>query len=770
MSHIKTRKYAPQRGGALPLTTLAAGLAMALPAVAAAADNDAKKPEEDAKTLDKVQVRGSWFGSTSSKFTSDLTNTPKTLNIVSAEMIQETGVTNLMDALRMVPGITFTAGEGGNATGDRPFIRGFDGQSNTFIDGLRDVGMQTREVFNLEQIEVVKGPSSAYGGRDSGGGSINLASKTPKLKDETRVGLGAGTDSYYRGTIDANAVLGDGVAARLNVVKHQNDIAGRDAVNKKRFGIAPSVGFGLNGDLQAVVSYYHLETDDLPDSGGFPYSNPSGIPADLVGDGSPYVINRKAFYGLKDRDFQKTKADIGTVDTSWAFGEGAHKLRNVMRSGKTSNDLIWTQPDDSKGNPMVNGTLYRRWNTRWSEAKTFADALSLSGAFATGGLQHSYSVGLEYSDEENHKGSYVISPAATNSGSMQCTPDKVGAASNYDCTDFLNPNPNDPWASLHTVTRSDPALANVQVTKTKSAYAFDTIGLTEKWLVNLGLRFDSIDTVNTTPSLTAPATVLRSKTDALNYQAGIVFKPTENGSLYLQYGTASAPPGMDNGEGNDSISAANQNLDPVETKNVELGVKWALFDNALNLTGAVFHTVMNNARVTVEDGTTQNVGEKKIKGVELGFNGALTPNWNVYGGYTYLDAVLTDNGYACSISSRTGCPSPGVWIPSPNNGNVFPQSAKHQASLWTTYRIGDFTIGGGGNYSSKQYGNAANTQWVPGYTRLDLMAGYAFSPRYDLQLNVQNLTDKLYFDRPHAAHFAGIAPGRSATLTFNARF
>ena len=193
-------------------SALITSLTLALPMLAHAAtdnadtdkDKSGKKPE--AGTLDKVQVRGSWFNPSSSKFTAELLDTPKTVSIVTEKLLEETGATNLQDALRMVPGLTFGAGEGGNPTGDRPFIRGFDGQSNTFVDGMRDVGMQTREVFNLEQVEVVKGPRSAYGGRDSGGGSINLVSKTPKLKDETRISLGLGTDNYQRETVDSNIV------------------------------------------------------------------------------------------------------------------------------------------------------------------------------------------------------------------------------------------------------------------------------------------------------------------------------------------------------------------------------------------------------------------------------------------------------------------------------------------------------------------------------------------------------------------------------------
>ncbi len=760
MTHIKTRKYAP-RVSVLATATLAAGFA---PLAAQAADDaGASKATE----LDKVHVRGSWFNPSSPKFTAALLDTPKSVSIVSEKLIAETGATNLQDALRMVPGITFGAGEGGNPTGDRPFIRGFDSQSNMFVDGLRDVGSQTREVFDLEQVEVVKGPSSAYGGRDSGGGSLNLVSKTPKLKNETTASMGIGTDSYARGTVDANYVLGDGIAARLNLMKHESDIAGRDAANVSRWGIAPSIAFGLNGPAQLIASHYHMQSDDLPDAGGFPYGNPNGAPVSKWVDGRPMVPDRNNYYGLVDRDFQRTRADISTLDGSYDFG--GHKLRNIARLGNTSNDYLWTQPDDSQGNPNNYGTLWRRTNSRAVDVKSFADQLSLTGAFQTGALKHSYSAGVEYSDEKMTRGSYLMTPGTNNplTNSSKCP--TTGAATGYNCTSFDNPNPNDPWAATHAVYRSDKALDVEQRTKTTSAYLFDTIELNAQWMINVGLRYDDFSTTLTTPVAGKAPTRVRNDNDFLNYQAGIVFKPAANGSIYLSYGTSSTPPGMDGGDGSDGLSAAVADLKPQDTKNLELGTKWDLFDNRLNLTAAIFHTVMDNARVTVDNGTSQNAGKKEINGVELGFTGQLTDAWSLYGGYTYLDSELKDNGFVCAVSGRT-CPS-NVYVPSPYNGNVFPNTAKHSATLWTTYRFPfGLTVGAGANYSDKQYGDVANTKWIPSYTRFDAMASYAIQDNISLQLNVQNLTDKTYFTKAYASHYASIAPGRSATLALNVKF
>lgn len=755
-------------------TPLTSALLLAIAPLAAhaapetAADNDAGAA--GATDLDKVQVRGSWFNPSSPKFTAELLDTPKSVSIVSEKLLQQTGATNLQDALRMVPGITFGAGEGGNPTGDRPFIRGFDSQSNIFVDGLRDVGSQTREVFDLEQVEVVKGPSSAYGGRDSGGGSLNLVSKTPKLKNETSASMGVGTDSYARGTVDANYMLGEGTAARLNLMKHDSDIPGRDAANVSRWGIAPSIAFGLNGPAQLIVGHYHMETDDLPDAGGFPYSNPfsSGPNVSKNGDGSPLVPDRNNYYGLKDRDFQRTRADISTIDANYDFG--GHKLRNIARLGNTSNDYLWTQPDDSKGNPNLFGTLWRRTNSRAVDVKSFVDQLSLTGNFDTGALKHSYSVGVEYSDEKMSRGSYLMTPGTNNPLTNSTSCPTIGAATGYNCTDFNNPTPNDPWSATHVVYRSDKALDVEQTSKTRSAYLFDTIELSAQWLINLGLRYDDFSTEMVTPVAGGTPTVFKHDSDFLNYQAGVVFKPTANGSIYLSYGTSSTPPGMDGGDGSDGLSAAVADLKPQRTENFELGTKWDLFDKRLNLTAAAFHTVLDNARVTVDNGTSQNAGKKVINGIEVGFTGQLTDAWSLYGGYTWLDSELKDNGYVCATPVGRACPS-GVYKVSPYNGNVFPNTARHSANLWTTYSFPfGLTLGAGATYSDKQYGDVANTKWVPSYTRWDAMASYAIQDNISLQLNLQNLTDKTYFTKAYASHYASIAPGRSATLALNVKF
>lgn len=761
---IKSRKH----GAPLPAPALAMLATLALPLAAQAAPD--LVIDQSIPTVQVTGANSQAAASANQKFTAPLLDTPKSVTVVPAEIIAQTGAVSLTDALRTVPGITIGAGEGGNPVGDNLFIRGYNAQTDTYVDGIRDAGSQSREIFNLEQVEVVKGPNSAYGGRSSAGGGVNLVSKTAQAYDFNNASVGIGTDKYKRVTADINRVIGgndsgSNSAFRLNVMGHEADTPGRDVVGGSRWGVAPTVTFGLKGPTRAIVSVYHLTTHEIPDT-GIPFNNPfsSGSNVARNGDGRPWNVDRNTFYGLANRDFRDTKSDVGTVDLRHEFSKAA-VLRNVTRYGRSQNDYVWTQPDDSKGNTVLYGNVWRRANSRATETATAANVTSLSGELQTAGIKHSYNAGVEFSRERTDRAAYVFTPGTNNplTGTFTCP--SAGAATLYNCTTLVNPNPNDPW--LYTRTLS-PTQTSVQTT-TKAAYAFDTVEFTPQWLLNLGARFDDFDSKLYTPAAgTAAAVRAHVGSTFWSTQAGIVYKPASNGSIYLSYATSATPPGNDGGDGLDGLTVQVQNLQPQRSKNWELGTKWDVMPGGrLSLSAALFKSELNNARVTAPDGTTQNVGRREVKGVELGFSGKVTQAWTVFGGVTYLDAVVADNGYLNTAASG----QPAVYAPSPYNGNQFPTTPKKSATLWTSYAINkDFTVGAGLSSMDRVYANVNNNKFAPGYTRFDAMASYNVNRDLSLQLNVQNLGDKLYFDKVSSPHYAGVAPGRSASLTANLKF
>ena len=204
------------------------------------------------------------------KLVAPLIDTPKSIVVIDKSVIEQTGSTTLADALRTVPGITFGAAEGGNPIGDRPFIRGFDSQGSIYVDGVRDLGAQNREVFAIDSVQVVRGSDSTLGGRGNAGGSLNILSKTPQNKTFASVAASYGNADYKRISADVNVKLGGGAAFRIAGLWHDQDVAGRDAIYQRRWGVAPSFTLGLGSSTRLTIGYYYLESHELPDS-GIPY-------------------------------------------------------------------------------------------------------------------------------------------------------------------------------------------------------------------------------------------------------------------------------------------------------------------------------------------------------------------------------------------------------------------------------------------------------------------------------------------------------------------
>lgn len=773
MKQIKDFKHKPLTAAMLVALGMPLGAplgAMAQDATAPAASTSTNATVEE-QTLKEVQVQDSAFKGdvTSPKFTAPLLDTPQVINIIPKEVIRERGATSLVDVLRAIPGVTMTAGEGGTPVGDNVRIRGFDAEADVFIDGIRDQGSQSRDIFDIEQVEVSKGPSSTLTGAGAIGGSVNIVTKKPELENYVSGSVGLGTSAYKRATIDTNYKLSDHSAFRLNMLEQKADVAGRNGVDLFHKGFAPSLAFGLGTDTRVNLDYYWYRTDDMPDY-GIPYSRNAG---NTAAAGEPVKVNRNTFYGLVNRDFQRTAADIGTVKIEHDLTSKI-TLRNTTRYGQTKNNFLVSNPDDSFGN-VPYGYVLRGVKARNSRTTTMANVTDVSGQFDLASIKNTFDVGVELmqiqTDERgyisrnsngNIEGSYQRSTAAGFPGANSC-PVLGVVGSNYDCTTLNNPNPYDPW----TGTVSPAAAFTSAQTTNKAIYGLDTLQFTPQWLLNVGLRYDHYYTQqNSYASTVANAvqgqagnsltlTSLDSRNSFLSYQVGIVYKPLPNGSVYVSTATSSDPPGLTLGDGTDNISAANQNTDPQKTKTYEVGTKWDVLNRRLSLTADVFLMRMDNARMTDPNNTSLqiNAGTQQVKGFELGATGSITKEWRVFGGYTFLKSEIKNDGTAA------------------DKGNDFPNTPKNSFNLSTDYTFfNKLMVGGSAYFVDKRYGNTANTLWVDGYWRFDAMAGYTINKNVSLQLNVLNLTNKVYYDRPFTTHYAAIAPGRSAMVTANFRF
>ncbi|MCF0262886.1 TonB-dependent siderophore receptor [Acinetobacter guillouiae] len=767
MSFIKSRKK-------IVTTAIASSLSV-IATSAIAQDEIAKLPTIKAQATTEQGLKVDQSANT--KFVAPLLDTPKSVSVISKQLIQDTQVTTLADALRTVPGITLGAGEGGNPNGDRPFIRGYNSESSMYIDGVRNSTSQNREMFAIEQVEVTKGSASAMGGAGTSGGSINMISKVAKKGDFLEGSVAGGTDDYQRLTLDGNKDFGNGIAARVAVMGHHNEKAGQDdGTEYKRAGIAPSITFGLDTATRATLSYYYLKSDDTPDS-GVPYQYDTTKKATV---GKPVDVKQGIYYGWLDRDFQKQENQNGTLKLEHDLTDSL-TLSNTAVYSKSKNNYLWTQPDDSQGN-IVNGKVWRRVNTNLTSTDSFTDQLALTGKLNTGAFKHKFNVGAEYSKQDSDRGTNIVTdPNTSKIGGSSSNNNANNACSltnsNGWCTDLNNPNSHDAWLGN---VKANPNVTNI-TSKTQSIYALDNIEITPQWLLDLGIRWDKFETdMKYNQDSGSGATAIKAGThynsdnDFFNYQLGVTFKPADNGSIYLSYATSANPVGVDAGDGSEGISVpgrntsdeqsrAINNLKPEEVKTYEIGTKWDLLGNKLNLTAAIFRTEKENTRALDTDGFTRNIGETRVDGIELGANGNITNKWAISAGYTYLDSEIVDAGFTKN--------SDGSYSPSSTNGNQVQNVAKNSATLWTTYQVlPQLNLGVGAIAMDKVYGDAANTKYVSGYVRYDAMARYNVNKNVDLQLNVNNLSDKRYFTKAYASHYATEAEGRNAVLSINFKY
>lgn len=743
---------------ALLFASSAAGMLMAGPALAEPGPDG--EPQE-ATTLETVTVDGRPVRRepTGSEFVAPLVDTPRSVTIIPQQIIEQTGATSLQDILRTSPGITFGAGEGGQPLSDRPFIRGQSSGNNIFLDGVRDTGGGQRDVFALEQVEVIKGPDSVYSGRGSGGGSINLGSKAPRLTDFTRFGLGAGTDGYLRATVDQNWNLGETAGLRINLMGSEGDVPGRDSVDYDKWGLGLSLAAGLGTGSTATFSYYHLTSNQMPDY-GIPLFTKIGV---RTTESGILDVPYDSFYGLEARDYLTNTVDTFTFDFEHAFNDNL-TLRNVSRWSETLNDYVVTNPGDggnvtNGGAALIAGTWWMKRGTksRWNPTQTIANVTDLTGRFSTGGLRHSFDIGLELARETNKNASYTVT---TTSGSA-CPAPLTG----FDCTPVYAPNPQDPWTGA--IVRG---LISDATTDTVGLYALDSIELGERFVVNLGLRHDgySVEGLSASGNAAAPVyTPVGGDWDFLNYQVGLVYKPTASSSLYVSYATSATPPVIAGGDqstggnGTGSGNLAGAVLDPEETISYEVGAKANLFGDRLSVSAAAFLLTRENAQIQVSPGVFEQAGEAEVKGIELGVSGNVTRQWQVFGGYTWMDSKLVSGAYS-----------------NVNVGDPLANTPEHSFSLFSTYRVTPkLSLGGGVYHVSDSFGGnqggaggGTNRVYAPAWTRVDLFASYDLTDTASLQLNVQNAGDEEYILRTNGVHHADVAPARQAILTLNLRY
>jgi catecholate siderophore receptor len=636
--------------------------------------------------------------------------------------LAEQNLTLLQDALRNVPGVTLNSGEGG-AHGDSVNLRGLSIPDSFFLDGVRDIGQYQRDTFNSDAISVLLGPASALFGRGSTSGVINSISKQPLLTPLAALSVSAGQADFWRGTADLNLPLGDSAAARLTVMDQHNHVVDRDQVTYNRYGVAPTLAFGIDTPTRLTLSYFKEVENNLPDY-GIPFI-----------DGAPAQVDRSNFYGLVNYDRTRTNNSIGTVRFEHDFADGytvsdslryaTYGFEYLVTGSFLGNDFV---PPPPPGTPLADIEVSRDQPSSGGDTNMVINRTDLTRKFELAGFQNTLTGGLELSKEESNVTRFQ------------------NGLDNIAPTPILAPDPfNTPPTPL--VVYSAPQGRGNDV----SVYAADNIALGPMWDLDAALRWDHFYSSFSEPFSGTAFT----RTDVfVSPRVAAIFKPDETQSYYLSYGTSYNP-----AVEYLIIAPSDQSLSPEKNSTLELGAKIGILGGAASITAAVFDTWVSNARISDPDDPTvqQAPFNQQVKGVEVGLNGYLTRIWELTVNYTHLDDRITASSDPLS------------------QGKLAPNTPHDAANLWSVLEpTAAVSIGAGATALSHRFADTENTAGVPGYVVFNAMTSYQINDHLKLQVNLNNVTNKLYFS---GVYYTGVdenhalpSAGRTLIATASYRF
>jgi catecholate siderophore receptor len=670
------------------------------------------------QTLQVVTVTGasdSGYRPTSStsgaKIDAPLRDIPQTVNVVPEQLLHDQGARSLQDALKNVPGIGMSTGDGQR---DQVTIRGFSAISDQFVDGMRDDALYFRDLSNIEQVEVVKGPASVLYGRGSSGGMINRITKKPGI-DRSEISLQAGRWGQKRGEFDLARNLGEqGIAFRVTGAVEDAD-SYRDQQFLQREALAPSVQFKLGADTLLLLQAEYLHDKRLTDFG-----NPSY-------QGRPVDVPASTYYGAanaRDFDYSESRVHAFGFTLDHRFNQ-QFSIRNAFRrydyTLDRNNTLIGSVNEAAKTASLTRGNVAR-------DEDGYSNQTELTQRAEVGSMQHTVLYGLEFGKQNKDQ--------------------LVRSQANVATISLFNPVP----PVVPFTAAGAPTANNTGIFKVSSAYVQDLVSLSPQWKALAGVRYDKFEQ-ETEERRVGVANVARTDRN-WSPRAGLVFQPSAAQSYYASFSRSFQP----SGEGF-ALAANNADIAPEITKNKEIGAKYDLLGGRATAGVSLFQLTRDNMKSS--DPVTNKlipIGTQRTNGVEWTFNGNLGDGWQVWTGYAYLDAeivtsIARDDGQAVQGKQPTLTP-------------------KQSANLWLTKALaGHFGVGGGVNYVGDRFANPGNTVVLPSFVTMDAMTYYR-DRGIDLTLNVLNLLDREYTVAGHGSSKNLNLPGapRSVQLTARYRF
>ncbi|SCX56884.1 TonB-dependent siderophore receptor [Variovorax sp. EL159] len=655
--------------------------------------------------------------STATKGSAPLRDIPQAVNVLPAQLLRDQGATSMQDALRNAPGVSFNAGDGQR---DQVVIRGFSAIADWFVDGVRDDALYFRDLSDTERIEVLKGPAAVLYGRGSSGGLINRVTKKPVFERPFgEVSLGLGSHDFKRLTTDLNTPIGENMAFRLNVAREKSG-SYRNQQFIDRYNIAPSLAIKFSPQTDLLLQYTNAYDQRLTDF-GIPELN-----------GRPVNVPIGTYYGSafgKRDDTTTTRVQSFTSTLNHRFSASLD-LRNVTRYYTYKLDRFNTLPSGTTD--PVRMTVGRTRGFVDRDESGWFNQTELTWRNNLGGFKQEWLLGAEFGKQDKRLYS-------------------VSSATGYERVSILNPVAVPapiPLASYQAAS----AIPSNSTFKTAAIYAQNQITLAPQWKALVGGRYDVFGQETSFERTQAPI----ERTDRkFSPRAGVVWQPSETQSYYVSYSRSFQPSAE-----TFALSTAIAANDPEITVNKEIGAKFDFLDGALNFTTAVFNLERSGMKNTDPANPARqiNVGTQRTNGVELALAGKLPGRWDISAGYAYLDGRMVK-----SLATVSSLQLP-VGAALPVQGKVAALTPRHSAFVWLMKDLGNgLSAGGGVNYVASRYASLSNLVTLPGYVTADLAASYK-TERYELSVNLKNLTNKKYYVSGHGSVDNLIMPGAGREL------
>ena len=693
----------------------------ALSVVAAALTFNTSVSASTADDPERITIEGQYLSineSNSVKTPTPIIDVPQSLSILTAEDITERGITSIGEIIDYTPGVNTSQGEGHR---DSVVFRGVRSTADFYIDGNRDDVQYYRSLYNVEQVEILRGPNALLFGRGGTGGILNRVSKKAKL-DETFTGYKATLNTFggYGVEIDTNTDMTSTSALRINAMYESLDNH-RDFFDGERIGFNPTARFELSDDSVLDMSYEYINHERFIDR---------GIPTGA--DGRPVESLKNVVFGDPENNYHELEAHVFRVNLSHQFNDYTKANVNVFYGDydKVYSNFYASDYDADTNIVELDGYI----------DETARDNLIVSGnlisEFSTGSIGHMVIAGTEVIRTNSDQ--FRLNSVFDSTGNDRETffTQRPLAFSGFSGINAAGDQVTTAFTALNDDTRVTLDVA--------SFFVQDEIELSEHLDLVLGARFDRFDI----EVFNAKAVETRSRTDEqVSPRAGLIYKPQENISLYASYSESFLPR---SGEQYTDINGSDNQLDPDTYSNQEIGIKWD-FAQGLSFTAAVFENEQSSPQVADDNPETLDVINSDISGYELQLTGYVNDDWRITANYSHLEGEIVD---------RSG---PTGRTPRELPENTF--------SVWSTYQVNDvFGVGLGATYQDESFINNGNSAVLPSYTRWDASAYFDISEDLRVQLNIENLTDELYFPNAHATHQATVAAPLNAMLTVVGRF